>query len=253
VVRDTTERWRVEEELRELNRKLEASNRDLEAFGHTVSHDLHTPLRAIRGFGGALLEECGAQLDEVATDYLERVLRAGERMESLIDDLLMVSRASRSSMTSCSVDLARYAREAAIQLRLLEPDRRVELRCPERIDATGDPTLLRLCIENLVGNAFKFSRPRCPSRIEVGTLGGDDPSAAESSSIYFVRDNGVGFDMRHVDRVFRLFERLHRADEFGGTGVGLAIVQRVVERHGGRVWIESQPDHGTTVYFTLGR
>lgn len=251
VVRDITDRRQAEEALRELNRRLEASNRDLEAFGHTVSHDLQTPLRAIRGFGGALLEEYGAQLGEVATDYLERVLRAGERMERLIDDLLMVSRASGTVMTSCPVDLARYAREAAAQLCLLEPGRQLELRVAERIEASGDPTLLRLCVDNLLGNAFKFSRIRQPARIEVGTLGESRPGGAEAGVVYFVRDNGVGFDMRHAERVFQLFERLHRADEYGGSGVGLAIVHRIVERHGGRVWVESQPDHGTTVYFTL--
>jgi PAS domain S-box-containing protein len=246
VTRDLTGRKRLEETQRALTERLQLANRELEAFSYSVSHDLRAPLRALAGFSEALLEDYADRLDDQARHYLDRIRAGAARMGRLIDDLLRLARLSRAAMSRERVDLGELARHALEQVRAAEPERRVELDAPGDLLAAGDPQLLGAMMENLLGNAFKFTRSRATAKIEVGAQrDGGEP-------IYYVRDNGVGFDMKYANKLFQPFQRLHSAAEFEGTGVGLALVQRVVERHGGRVWAESCVDEGATIFFTLG-
>ncbi len=253
IVRDITRRKRIEEEIRLLNEdlkrraaELENSNQELEAFSYSVSHDLRAPLRSIDGFSQALLEDYSSQLDEAGQDYLNRVRAASQRMGQLIDDILKLSRVIRAEMRREMVDLSALARSVAEQLQQTQPDRQVEWEIADGLVAEGDPHLLGLALQNLIGNAWKFTGKQAHARIEFGSLTKDGQLA------YFVGDNGAGFDMAYVDKLFRAFQRLHAANEFEGTGIGLATVQRIVRRHGGRVWAESAIGQGATFYFTLG-
>ncbi|HXG14674.1 MAG TPA: PAS domain S-box protein [Calidithermus sp.] len=253
VVRDITERRRAEARIRALNEdlarryaELEAANRELEAFSYSVSHDLRAPLRAIDGFSQALLEDCEPVLDERGRDHLRRIRAATRRMGELIDDLLALARVTRQEMRRERVDLSAVARSVVAQLRRAEPTRRVEVVIAEGLAAEGDPHLLRLVLENLLGNAWKFTAREPEARIEFGALDeGGRPA-------FFVRDNGVGFDMAYAHKLFGPFQRLHPTSEFPGTGIGLATVQRVVARHGGRVWAVGEEGKGATFFFTLG-
>ncbi len=237
----------LERRVRERTAELEAANRELESFAYSVSHDLRAPLRAIDGFVRAVLEDHGARLPPEGQAHLERVRHAAQRMGRLIDDLLMLSRVTRREMVRRPVDLSALAREVASELAEREPGRRMTVRIAPGMRAEGDPSLLRLLLENLLGNAWKYTRP-CPDAvIEVGC----EQGPGGGGMVYFVRDNGVGFDMRYAERLFAPFQRLHRDDEFEGTGVGLATVQRIVHRHGGRVWAEAEPGRGAIFRFTL--
>ncbi|HKK08220.1 MAG TPA: ATP-binding protein [Gemmatimonadota bacterium] len=238
----------VRERTLELERQtadLEATNEELEAFSYSVSHDLRAPLRAINGFSQALLEDYEDELDEEGRGYLGRVSAAADRMGELIDDLLSLSRVARTELRDESVDLGAMARDVLGELRASHPARTVEVAVDADAGARGDPELLRIALENLLENAWKFTGRRQNARIEfgVGQDGGE--------RIFFVRDNGTGFDMAYADRLFSPFQRLHRAEEFHGTGIGLATVQRVIRRHGGSVWAESEPGRGATFCFTL--
>lgn len=233
------------EELERANRALEAVNRELEAFSYSVSHDLRAPLRAIDGFSQAVLEDYGKKLGGEGGDYLRRIRAASQRMGHLIDDILNLSRLGRFEMFIEDVDLSFLARTIAGELQGAHPDRSVEVVVQEGVRARGDARLLRIALENLLDNAWKFSgRNSCP-KIEFGCLpeGGRD--------LYFVRDNGVGFDMAYSDKLFSPFQRLHSAQDFPGTGIGLATVWRIITRHKGRIWTESGPGRGATFYFTL--
>jgi light-regulated signal transduction histidine kinase (bacteriophytochrome) len=253
VIRDVTERRRIEEHVRTLNEslarrvaELAAVNKELETFSYSVSHDLRAPLRSIDGFGQALLEEHAGQLDETAMDYLRRIRAATQRMGELIDDLLDLSRVTRREMRHEDVDLSALAAAVMAELTRADPGRPVKVHIAEGMRARGDPALLRLMLENLLGNAWKFTGRETPACIEVGVERDGD------RLVYYVRDNGVGFDMAYADKLFGAFQRLHGATEFPGTGIGLATVQRIVFRHGGQVWAHSTVGQGATFFFTLG-
>jgi len=239
ISEDITERKRAEERIHQLNKELEA-------FSYSVSHDLRAPLRAIVGFSQALLEDHVDQLDVVGQRLLERVCDGGRRMGRLIDDLLELSRLSRAEMRRVPVDLSGLAREVERGLRDAEPDRRVEVTVAPGLSAQGDPQLLRVALQNLLGNAWKYTGKKERARIELGALG-----ANGAPPTFFVKDDGAGFDARYADKLFAPFQRLHAAHEFAGTGIGLATVQRIVQRHGGRIWAEGMVDEGATFYFTL--
>lgn len=233
------------ERLAERSAQLEAANKELEAFAYSVSHDLRAPLRAIDGFSQVLLEDCGERLDGTGRDALGRVRVATARMAQLIDDLLRLSRVSRAELRQEDIDLSEMARGVVSELSLSELGRHVEVHVAEGVTAEGDPELVRLVLENLLGNAFKFTSKRAGARVDFGV------ERLDGVPVYFVRDNGVGFDMAYVDKLFGAFQRLHAGAEFPGTGIGLATVQRVVHRHGGRIWAQAAQGEGATFRFTL--
>jgi PAS domain S-box-containing protein len=239
------ERIRLLESERLRTGELEALNRDLEAFAYSVSHDLRTPLRSIDGFSLALLEDYADKLDANGKDYLERVRASTQRMGWLIDDILKLSRVTRAEVRRESVDLSTIARDILQRLSETNPERRVTGKVQEGLLANGDGRLLAVLLENLLGNAWKFTGRSAEARIEFGLL------QREGGKVYFVRDNGEGFDMKYAGKLFQPFQRLHAAD-FPGTGIGLATAKKIIERHGGKVWIEGEVGQGTTVLFTLG-
>ena len=253
---DITERKRAEEEILQLNAKLEhrisertaeleAANKELESFAYSVSHDLRSPLRGMDGFSQALLEDYAGQIDATGQDYLRRIRAASQRMGQLIDDLLNLSRVTRAEMTLDSVNLSLLAQRVIAELKRHHPGRVVQWEVSDPLTGRGDPRLLELVLENLLANALKFTGKCEHARIEVGQ------QAQGGEQVFFVRDNGAGFDMAYANRLFGAFQRLHTLQEFPGTGVGLATVQRIIHRHGGRVWAEAQPGKGATFYFTL--
>ena len=225
--------------------ELEMANRELEAFCYSVSHDLRAPLRGIDGFSQALLEDCGDQLPGDGRDYLDRVRNGVQRMGALIDDLLHLSHTTQAPMQHKVVDMTAMANEIVGELRDAEPDRQVEVHIADGMKAHGDPALLHLALANLLGNAWKYTGKRERAVIEFGL------SREDGESLFYVRDNGAGFDMRYADMLFQPFQRLHKTDEFSGTGIGLATVQRVIQRHGGRIWAEAEVDKGASFFFTL--
>ncbi len=246
-VRERTEEVRQQARIIEQERSaLAHANRELESFAYSVSHDLRAPLRAINGFAQALEEDYGHHLNTEGRDYLRRIRRASERMGQLIDDLLMLSRVSRHQLRRQRVDLSALAQEVAAELRQLEPHRRVALELESHLTATGDPLLLRIVLENLLGNAWKYTRKQPHPRVRFGSC-----TTPQGETAFYVQDNGAGFDMRYADKLFVAFQRLHHLHEYEGTGIGLATVARIVQRHGGRVWAEGVCDRGATFYFTL--
>jgi DNA-binding response OmpR family regulator len=228
-----------------LIEQLERKNDELEAFTHSVSHDLRAPLRGIQGFAAALCDEHLDKLDDDGRHYLTRLRAAAQRMDDLITDMLALSRVQQADLVRGAVDLSRLAAAAAADLQQREPSRAVEVHIAPGMTAHADARLMRIVFDNLLGNAWKFTGGAAHPRVEVGLRAGARPNT------YFVRDNGAGFDMRRADRLFRPFQRLHTSAEFTGTGIGLATVARVVDRHGGRVWAESSPGAGATFLFTL--
>jgi PAS domain S-box-containing protein len=251
-IRDISERKRVEAQVGALNEnlarrvtELAAVNRELEAFSYSVSHDLRAPLRSIDGFSQALLEEYGDRLDTTGEDYLRRVRSAARRMGELIDDLLDLSRVTRREMRHELVDLSALARAVMAELQKSDPARPVKVVIADGLVAAGDAQLLRLVLENLLGNAWKFTSKQPAPRIELGAFDRD------GHRVFFVRDNGVGFDMAYAHKLFGAFQRLHGMTEFPGTGIGLATVQRIIHRHGGEVWAEAEVGRGATFSFTL--
>ena len=234
----------LERRVRERTAQLEATNQELESFAYSVSHDLRAPLRGIRGFSEVLLERYAGQLDAQGQDLLRRAREAGERMNALIEDLLKLSRVGRSELRWRPVNLSALATSVAAELRQAEPERALDLVIPPNLRASGDERLLGIVLDNLLRNAWKFTRNQPRARIEFG-------STAEPEPAFFVRDNGVGFDMAHAGKLFGVFQRLHPISEFPGTGVGLAIVQRIIQRHRGRDWATGVVNRGATFYFTL--
>jgi len=243
--REVTARKRVEEEIRNANTELTAVNEELEAFTYSVSHDLRAPLRGMDGFSQALLEDYGDKLDVQGADYLNRVRSAAQRMGVLIDDLLALSRVTRRELNPETVNLSALAEAVVTELRQAQPGREVDFVIAREINVNGDSTLLRLVLENLFSNAWKFTDKQPAARIEFGS------NQYEGKPTYFVRENGAGFDMAYADKLFAPFQRLHSADEYPGTGVGLATVQRIIRRHGGDIWAEGKVGEGATFYFTL--
>ena len=232
----------LEEKVRERTIQLEAANKELEAFSYSVSHDLRSPLRSINGFSQALMEDCYETLDEQCRSYLSRISRSAVRMGMLIDAMLNLSRISRKELVRSSVDLTTMSREVFHDLEL---DQKYTIDIQPGLFTLGDEKLVRIILENLIGNAAKYSSKIADPRIEVGAC------MDSSTTVFFIRDNGAGFDMRYADRLFEAFQRLHSQNEFEGTGVGLATVQRIINKHGGRIRAESQSNKGATFYFTL--
>jgi light-regulated signal transduction histidine kinase (bacteriophytochrome) len=236
----------LERRIRERTAQLEAANKDLEAFSYSVSHDLRAPLRHLEGFSQILLEDCWEKFDEGGRDVLQRIRSTTKRMDELINGILQMSRLTRQEMKRQNVDLAVLAREVERDLRSLQPNRQVEVAVADGLQCTGDRTLLRAVLENLIGNAWKFTSKRAEACIEIGTVGEED-----GNTIFLIKDNGAGFNMEYAQKLFGVFQRLHSEQEFPGTGVGLATVQRIIRKHGGRIWAEGSPGEGATFYFTL--
>jgi two-component system sensor histidine kinase/response regulator len=246
--------WRAEEEIKALNQHLERQvtelaevNRELEAFSFTASHDLRGPLSRIAGFSKALLEFHAGQLDETGRRYLDRIENSAARMCVLVEDLLRFSRITRVEMSEGKVDLTEIVRGLAAELAAQDSDREVEFVVADGVEGWGDPALLRTALLNLMENAWKYTRKRAAARIEFGVLEG------VQAPVYYLRDNGAGFDMAEANRLFNPFQRLHKESDFEGTGIGLATVDRIIRRHGGQVWAQGEVGQGATFFFTLGR
>jgi light-regulated signal transduction histidine kinase (bacteriophytochrome) len=253
---EVAERMRAREEVLKLNDELEykvmertqqlqLSNQELETFCYSVSHDLRGPLRAISGFSQALREELPAELPGDARRYFDKIIAATHRMGQLIEDLLNLSRVSRVGLVRQAVNCSELATEILTDLKQQNPAHRVHTEVWSDMVVNADHKLLRIVFENLLGNAWKFSSKQANPRIEVGTM------RDGNHEVYFVRDNGAGFDMKYADKLFGPFQRLHAMNEYPGTGIGLATVQRVIHRHGGRIWFDSKAGHGAVFYFTL--
>jgi len=247
ISRDITDRKRAEVELQKAKMELESANKELEAFSYSVSHDLRAPLRSIDGFSQALLEDYADLLPEAGRSHLKRVRASAQRMAELIDDLLNLSRVTRAVFEPGPVDLSLLAQNIASELQRSEPGRAVEFNIAPNLIASGDARLLQIVLENLLNNAWKFTSKQAQSQIEFGSKNGND------ETIYFVRDNGAGFDMTYAGKLFGAFQRLHAMTEYPGTGIGLATVQRIIHRHSGRVWAEGEVGQGATFYFSLSR
>ena len=233
-------------QLEAANRKLHFANRELESFSYSVSHDLKTPIRAIQGFSRLLMaDEQGARLDEEGQRLLNVIVDNTKIMTNLIDDLLALSRVGRHKIKRSKVDLDALVRQVFQQLREQEPERQIQLTVKDLPQVWGDPSLIKQIVLNLLGNAIKYSRTKKQAEIELGC------NTTGEEEICYIKDNGVGFDERYADKLFGVFERLHGGREYEGTGVGLAIVKRIIERHGGRIWAEGKVGDGATFYFAL--
>jgi signal transduction histidine kinase len=245
IMEDITELKDTEAELSRRTGELESINRQLEAFSYSVAHDLRAPLRSIIGFSDALIEDYAGALDATAGDYLSRIANAGRRMSQIIDDILKLSCVNDGGMVLEKVNLSELAREVARELRMTAPEREVEFHIHRGIEDRADARLMRIVFENLLGNAWKFTFGAVPARIEFGTV--EDGGR----TVYFIRDNGAGFDMNLAGKLFNPFQRLHSSEEFPGSGIGLATTRRIIHRHSGKIWAEGAPGRGAVLFFTL--
>lgn len=255
--RDVTERRKAQVRIRRMNEELEqrvkertaqleAANKEMEAFSYSVSHDLRAPLRSIDGFSRVLTEDYQDRLDESGKHYLARIRLGALRMGHLIDDLLKLSRTSRAELKAADLDLSRLCARVAGDLADLNPEREVQVAIQPGMRVRADHALMQVVLENLLGNSWKFTSKAGVPRIEVG-----EAVSPDGERTFFIRDNGAGFDMAFADKLFNAFQRLHSAADFEGTGIGLAIVQRIIQRHGGRIWAEAETGKGATFFFTL--
>jgi len=235
----------LEERVRDYAARVEAATKELEGFCYSVSHDLRAPLRSVDGFTHALIESSHDKLDTVEREYLQRVRAASHRMGRLIDDLLHLSRVGRREMRVQETNLSDLAVHVSRELQTSEPSRHVDFDITPELYGKGDERLLKIVLENLLGNAWKFTGKTERARIEFGR------GVKDGVEAFYVRDNGAGFDMNYADKLFTPFARLHGASEFPGSGIGLAVVQRIVNRHGGRLWAEGEPNHGATFWFAV--
>jgi PAS domain S-box-containing protein len=245
AARDISDRKRAEAEIRRASEAAEAANRELEAFSYSVAHDLRSPLRAIDGFASVLAKDSGASLDDVGLRHLGRIRDAARRMGQLIDGLLSLGRLTRVALSAQQIDLSKLARVTAGRLQEAQPNRAIEVVVSDGVVGTGDAALLGAVLENLLSNAWKFTRDTPNARVEFGAI------EEAGRTVYFVRDNGAGFDMAYSSKLFGVFQRLHGQNEFEGTGVGLATVHRIVHRHGGTIWAEGKVGEGACFRFTL--
>jgi len=245
ISEDITAQRIVAETLKTAKDTAEAANHELEAFSYSVAHDLRAPLRSIDGFSRALEEDCADKLDTAGLSHLRRIRSSAQQMGQLIDGLLVLSRVTRADLVREKLDLTRMARQSGARLQEIHPGRAIEWIVHEGLVGEGDARLLSATLDNLLGNAWKFTSKCARARIEVGMMNKNGDAA------FFVRDNGAGFDQAYADKLFGAFQRLHSATEFEGTGIGLATVQRIVRRHGGRIWAEGEVGQGATFYFTL--
>lgn len=241
------ERLQAEHSLRLSKAQLEAANQELEVFSYSVAHDLRTPLRSIDGFSEVLLEDFGEVLGEEGQGFLAIMRKSAQRMARLIDGLLSLTKLNRLVLSRSQVNFVAVAENIVERLRAQDSDRELSFIAPGELPCLADPNLLEITLENLIGNAWKFTAGRKKTVIEIGSF----KSADSGETIYFVRDNGAGFNMEYAEKLFQVFQRLHRTDEFEGTGIGLATVMRIINRHGGRIWGESVPNEGAVFYFTL--
>lgn len=235
----------LEQRVAKRTLELEAINKELEAFSYSVSHDLRAPLRSIDGFSNKILKDYSTQFDEQAKDYFNRIMNASRKMGSLIDDLLKLARLSRVEIKIENVNLSDIAVAIADELKEQSPERSIDLRIMKGMNVMADRNLMQIALQNLLGNAWKYSKNKPHAIIQFGSHMQDE------QKVFFIKDNGVGFDMRYVDKLFGAFQRLHSVAEFEGTGIGLATVQRIIRRHHGNIWAESEIDIGTTFYFTI--
>ena len=252
IVQEITDRKKNEEQIKKLNEslwqytiRLEAANKEVEAFSYSVSHDLRAPLRSIDGFSQALIEDYSDKLDETGIDYLNRVRNASQRMGQLIDGMLQLSRLTRKQMHIETVDMTKLAIDIINKFRKETPSRSIDFKVQNDLVAKGDKNLLQILLENLLGNAWKFTNKRSNAKIEFGK------TKKKNEIVFFVKDNGAGFDVKYIDKLFVPFQRLHD-DEFPGDGIGLGIVSRIIRRHGGQIWAEGEVGKGAIFYFTLG-
>jgi len=241
----TAELRSAKDELQRANRELEIANRELEAFCYSISHDLRAPLRAVSGFSKVILEDFGPQLPAECKRLLNTVVKSVDQMRTMIDDLLRLSRAGRCSLSRQTVNVTSLVQSVLEELRNNDSLSNFDFRLSQLPQCNGDASLLKQVFVNLLSNAVKFSRQKNKPVIEIGSL------RQNRETVYFVRDNGAGFDMQFADKLFGVFQRLHDEQQFEGTGIGLSIVRRIIDRHGGRIWAESAPDKGATFFFTL--
>jgi signal transduction histidine kinase len=243
---DSTERRADRDEIRRLRGELDATVREYDALAYAIHHDLRAPLRAVDGFSRVVLERFGDSLDEAGNDYLRRIRVAAQRMNDMVEGLLQLSLAGRTELRRAPVDLTALAIEIVAELRQGEAERAVQVVVADGLAASADPGLLRQALTNLLGNAWKFTAGHADARIEVASSGPEEQQPA-----FLLRDNGIGFDMAYAGKLFEPFQRMHDANDYPGTGVGLAIVRRIIARHGGHVWAHAEPDRGAVITFTI--